>query len=123
MDWPALLWTLAATISGGFNAALWWDAVADYRWTESSSVTLERLLTARDQLVTHSILFAIQIDMLIVGATVLLVPQSPGRRLAVIGGLMLIPILLAVMAVLSRRNWRRIVRLIERQRAEREDTP
>ena len=120
MDWPALLWTLAALISGTFNAALWWDAIADYRWAEATSVTLERLLTARDQLTTHSILFAIQIDMLLVGAVVLLVPESPARRLVTIGGLMLIPVMLAIMAMMSRRHWTRIVRMIETKN-QRED--
>jgi hypothetical protein len=121
MDWPALIWTIATLICGRYNAVLWWKAVADYRWSESENgIPLERMLTARDQLMLHSILFAIQIDMLMVSAAVLVVPESPARRWMVVGGLMLIPIMLTVLGVWTQRNWLRIVRILEQKRKRRD---
>ena len=123
MDWPLVIWTLSALICGRYNARLWWRAVADYRWVESEEgIPLERMLTARDQLMTHSFLFAIQIDMLVVAAAALLVPESPVQRGVVVGGLILIPIMLMIVAIWTSRNWLRIVRLIERRRAAERKT-
>ena len=127
VNWLSLLYACMAIVSGSFNARIWWDAVADYRWAEAATdVRPARLLTALDQLTLHSFLLAVQIVFLIVGMVSFAFPPiSPAppptlSRVLVIAGLILIEVMLASAAIITRINWRRILRIIERQNERRE---
>lgn len=118
IDWLTLSWTVPAVVAGSVNLRIWWDTVADYRWAEAADdVRLVRILTARDQVMLHSFLLAVPSVMVTIGL-VAMVGSGVVARAVIIGGLIAIPLLLAVAALWTRANWRRILRLLERE-AER----
>ena len=122
-SWLEVAWTGMALVAGSFNLRIWWDALADWRWTQASDTTTRaREVTAVDQLVTHSFLLSVQVVMFVIGMLAMVTPSAnPNHVITAIGyivasGLMLIEVMLAAMAILSRRSWRRVLRLIEAQR-------
>lgn len=124
----ALVWIVIVMICGRYTAVIWWDAIADFRWSEARELPQARLLTAQDQLMIHSVLMTIQVIAFGIGIVAFLVPvpdhaaRIAVARFALIGGFITIELLLTTMSIWSRRNWQRILHLIERA-SERSPEP
>ena len=125
--WIEIAWSVMAIACGAGNARIWWEAMADYRYVQAREYPQSRELVGFDLVMTASFLLAVQVIFFLIGLIAMSQPaQNPETTMTTVGafvagGLMLVEVLLLVLAIWSRRNWRRVVRVIERERLEADD--